>query len=331
MKTHPLLLLPGLADASSAGCGAKQSLTSTTGTDGGGVGRDAGVRVRPEGGSGPADGGGYTALDGGGGVTETICAGDAGPLDAGPPGDAGVCNTLPADPPAFPWGIPSQIGSGGNGSGCHANNLSGQIVDLVCSGSASLAMGPGPDGGAGGTPTLTWDDGSTLAWLPGEVDSAIPPPIAAGSPDQRVWAQLESHAWLSVPGQCGWAWDQTMELRDSAGGNIRFMARQGASVSEPSSAELLALFGADAQPVTSCTHDVLGGPALFHQSLHDHVLQTTPAQLIPYGKPVRVTAPNGSFDVLWYSRTQVAYPLTSTCAGCLNQGPIVGFVASRAD
>lgn len=338
-----------LAAASSAGCGGKQSLSSATGIGGAAGRRGGGAGTRGGTGAfGAADAGPYVALDGGdvlvdartGGV-ETTCVGGDGGLTASPDGsalgggdaDAGVCAALAADPPAFPWAIEPQLGAGNvadgsGGSGCWTTTVSGQVVDVVCSGAAWLRPNGGAGGSGGNVPSVTWDDGSRLSWQPAGLDTSIPPPIAPGSADQRVWAEMESHGWLAVAGQCGWSWDQTMDLRDAAGGKIRFMARQGAGEPEPTSEDLNALFGVHVETVTSCTHDALGGPALFHQSLHEHLLVTSPMQVIPYGQATQVTTPNGSFAVLWYSRSQVAHPLSTTCAGCLNQGPIVGFVAS---
>jgi len=350
MKRHRLLVLVGLAVASSTGCGGKQSLSSPGGI-GGAAGHKSGGPGAPGGqsGFGAADSGAVVYLDGGGAVldartggVETTCVGADGGLmrpplggspDAGA-GDGGVCATLPADPPAFPWTIEPQLGAvsaGGDGSlasGCRATTVSGQVVDVVCSGAAWLRPNGGTGGSGGAVPSVTWDDGSRLSWEPAGLDPSIPAPIAPGAADQRVWADLESHGWLAVPGACGWSWDQTMTLRDADGGRIRFMAREGAGEPEPSAADLGALFGVSTDAVTWCTHDVVGGPALFHQTLHEHVLATNPPQVIPYGQATEVTTPNGNFAVLWYARSQVAYPLSATCAGCLNQGPDVGFVAS---
>ncbi len=337
--------LVGFALASSSACGSRQSLSSPTGLGGAAGASASGTGGSQTTGTGAAraDGGRVGLFDGGGdadvtqgvGPTETTCVGDGGwpaSLDAGgAAGDAGICDTLPADPPAFPWSQP-HVGARDGGSadsGCQTTSVSGQTVDVACSGAAWLRAVGSMTANGQPAPTLTWDDGSSVAWDPTGLDPSIPAPIAEGGADQRVWAELESHGWLAVPGQCGWSWDQTMELRDSAGGAIRLLARQGASVAEPDSAELAALFGVDARATTFCTHDALGGPALFRQTLHDHQLATDPPQVIPYAQPTRVTTPNGTFQVLWYSRSQVARPLSTTCAGCLNQGPIVGLVASR--
>ncbi len=328
----------GLTLAASAGCGAKQSLSSPAGASAG-QGQDAGARggaggrrTRDGGGQGLAGGDTDGAMVQGGAATETTCLGDGGwttPLDGGPTAaDGGVCQMLAPDPPTFPWDqahLPPRDG-GASGSGCQTSSSGGQVVDVVCSGDAWLSAN---GGAAPNVPTLTWDDGSSLSWNATGLDPSFPPLIAPGAADQRVWAQMESHGWLSVPGQCGWSWDQTMDLRDSPGGPIRFTARQGASIPEPTSAELAALFGVGALATTACTHDAVGGPALFRQTLQDHVLQTDPPQLVPYAQPTRVTTPNGTFQVLWYSRSQVARPLSTTCAGCLNQGPTVGLVAAR--
>lgn len=347
MKRHGLLLLAGiggLAVASSIGCGGKQWLSSPTGT-GGAAGKSGGgtggARTMPHPG---ADGGETPTLDGGGSVapgntgTQTTCLGadagmvgppDQGTLDAG----AGACASLPADAPTFPWTIEPQQGGGTPGdasvtSGCLTTLVGGELVDAVCSGLAWLRPNGGAGGSGGNVPSLTWDDGSRLSWQPAGLDPSIPPPIAPGAADQRVWAQLESHGWLAISGQCGWAWDQTMEVRDAPGGRIRFMARQGAGEPEPSQADLTTLFGVRTDAATWCTRDVVGGPALFHQSLYEHVLGTSPAQVIPYGQATQVTTPSGTFAVLWYARGQVAHPLSATCEGCLSQGPIVGFVVS---
>src|SRR6185312_12038944 len=267
MKRHGLLLLAGiggLAVASSIGCGGKQWLSSPTGTGGaagkGGAGA-GGTRTMPHPGAGGAwDGGEMPALDGGDSAgpgstgTQTTCVAADGGVVGGPDqettvgGDAGACVSLPADAPTFPWALEPQLagGSGGDASiasGCLTTLAGGELVDAVCSGAAWLRPNGGAGGSGGNVPSLTWDDGSRLSWQPAGVDASIPPPIAPGAADQRVWAQLESHGWLAISGQCGWAWDQAMEVRDAPGGRIRFMARQGAGEPEPSQADLTTLFG----------------------------------------------------------------------------------------
>lgn len=343
MGRFAALLVAGLLAAlltTPAGCTTKVMLSHSTGVAGakgsGSGGKGAGGAF----GDGAAVDGSYDGSIGLGTGGATTCLGqtdggavlDAAAVDARPTSDAGVCLTLAADPPAFPWIFEprrSNPGVDAGASGCQANIVAGQVVDVVCSGPAWLRASGGLSDAGESVPSISWDDGSLLSWSAAGGNPSVPPPIAAGAAQQRVWVEMESHGWLTTPGQCGFFWNQTMDLRDSAGGPIRFMARQGASLPELTSDESAALFGTTTQPVAACLHDMLGGPGLFHQTLNDHLLGTGRPARVPYAQPTSVATPNGTFEVIWYSRTQHAQALSTTCAGCLNQGPIVGLLASR--
>jgi hypothetical protein len=339
MGRFAALLAAGLAGAVLAthvGCTSTVKLSQSTGFAGS-AGSGTGGKGAHFGDGSIFDGSfdGSSSL-GTGGATTCLGQTDGGAgvvVDAHPTSDAGVCPMLAADPPAFPWIFEprrSTPGVDAGASGCQANIVSGQVVDVVCSGPAWLRASGGLMTDAGeSVPSILWDDGSLLSWSVAGGNPSVPPPVAAGAAQQRVWVAMESHGWLTTPGQCGFFWNQTMELRDTDGGPIRFMARQGASLPELTADQSAALFGTTTQPVAACTHDMLGGPGLFHQTLNDHLLGTgTPARIV-YAQPTRAVTPNGTFELLWYSRTQHAQALSTTCAGCLNQGPIVGLLASR--
>ncbi len=337
-----LLVVGGLAGATMAtpaGCTTPVALSEGTGNGGGTGGarpRDGGHTGGAAAFDGSADGPPFGLGTGGAGTTclnqtDGGAIADAAAADAHATSDGGVCFTLPPDPRVFPWIFEPRGSSAtvdASASGCQLNVVSGQLVDVVCSGPAFLRADGGLTDAGASAPSIVWDDKSVLSWSP-MANASIAAPIAAGASPQRVWAAMESHGWLSVPGQCGWTWNQTMEVRDSAGGPIRFMAREGASLPELTSEESMALFGTSTAPVAACTHDVMGGPGLFHQTLNDHVLGMGNPQRIPYAQPTNVATPNGTFAVVWYSRTQHAQASSTSCAGCLNQGPIVGLLASR--
>jgi hypothetical protein len=224
-------------------------------------------------------------------------------------------------------------GTGGATSGCLLTPTADNSLNVTCSGAAWLR----PTGGAADNgPTITWDDGAQLQWPSYGPVSPIAAPIAPGAPAQRVWAEMQSHE-NSVKGPfatigSALTFDetttiQTMTLRDTQGGNIRFIAQQGDNLPDPTPDQLNALFGVTADAVPTCSLEDQGVGYAVRATVDDHLLETTPPQKIPYGRTTRVTAPNGTFDVFWYTRAQEI--LEGSCDNAVHQVPMVGFLASR--
>lgn len=250
-----------------------------------------------------------------------------------PPSDDATCNPGFEYLRTFPWQFQQRPGSGGQGGGSSDAGYSGCQVtptyDVSCSGAASLQGLTDGVGGAGGA-AVVWDDGSKLIWGPPDLtDGTIPPPIAPGAADQRVWAEMKRYTVAAADSMCGATDVQTMDLRDSAGGNILFMALQTPGLPELTDADLLPLFGVGANTVPSCSYQTIEGCTSRTETLNDHVLQTSPPQTVHYGQPAQVTTPNGSFSVIWYSRSEQTVAPVTACTCSAVAGQTVAFAAAR--
>lgn len=373
MKRLALLsLFVGLAGSWQLGCGSHSLSNGGSGGAvgaGGAIGAGGvfgfGGLPLPVGGNTGSGAGGIP--DTGGAVAGPIrigwgsdCSGNVGaggspaPWDGGLPGDGGDaaapapgCEVVPQDQATFPWIIeakgsiagPTGAGGtsgvgGGSGSGCRSTFGQTSYEDIVCTGAAWLRPTGGVGGAGGNVPSLTWDDGSKMSWEPHALDPAIPPPIAQGAPDQRVWADLQIHqtGQVGVFATIGETLDlqpavQALTVRDSQDGAIRFIALQGVGVAELTAEQLNTLFGVTAQIVPVCSFEQRDSQHDIRLTLDDHALQTTPTQLIRYGVATQVTSPKGAFAVLWYHRDQQI--ATAYCAPGVHDVPSVGVVVSR--
>ncbi|MFL5306442.1 MAG: hypothetical protein ACJ8F1_14590 [Polyangia bacterium] len=257
------------------------------------------------------------------------------------------CDVLPEDQATFPWIIepkgkvagPTGAGGttgvgGGSGSGCQSTFGQSSYQDVVCTGAAWLRPTGGVGGAGGNVPSLTWDDGSKMSWEPHALDPAIPAPITQGSPDQRVWAELQIHVttqsgpFVTIgPALWGQPAIQVLTVRDSQNGPIRFIAQQGTGLADPTVEQLTALFGVTAHSVPVCSFEQRDSQYDMRFTLDDHVLETTPTQLIRYGVGTEVRSPFGIFAVVWYRRDQQI--AAAYCGPGARDTQTVGFVASR--
>ena len=304
-----LLALVACATTSLVACNANMSLGSPSGS-GGAPGAEGGAIGT----------GGLPALGG---------FGDA----SLPPADDATCNPGLEYQRTFPWQFQQQSFGGQGGGNADAGTPSGCQVtpsyDVSCSGPATLRADADGMGGAGGA-AVVWDDGSKLIWSPiVAADPAIISPIPADGPDRRVWAEMKRYSSVGSDKMCSLVDVETMELRESEGGTILYMALQAPTLPELTADDLIPLFGVSADTVPSCSYETIEGCTTMRETLNDHVLQTTPPQTVPYGQPAQVTTPNGTFSVIWYSRSEQALgPVTAcTCSGVAGQ--MVAFVASR--
>lgn len=250
-----------------------------------------------------------------------------GGMDAGPTGgvgghdaaDAGSC-VDPLGQATIAWTFsPADAGTGTGDSGCQVTPNPIQ-PDVTCSGAAWLRAG---DAG----PTLTWDDGNQLVWDTSTFKQPIVPPIEAGAPDLRVWAQFTRHVQV-ICSFCGSYTNQTVEVRDAAGGPTLHLGIGGHRLPGPTSAQVTALFGVDALAQATCTLQTADGCTPISRTLQEHVLQTPTPVVIPAGTLTQLLAPNGQFQVYWYEASD--QPTGSpTCVDNNAAGPPIGFVATR--
>jgi hypothetical protein len=183
-------------------------------------------------------------------------------------------------------------------------------------------------GGAG--PVLTFDDGSALIWSPNGIDFPLAAPYLAQTEGDRVWVDFERRTIdsCSLPPCVPYETD-TVEIRDGEGGKLRSIARQGTSLPALSEQLIMELFGVPTIARPTCTLRLTSGCLSFDRTQLDHLLETTPEQLIREATATRVGSPNGEYDLFWASSTQT---LITGDTSCLDDGPGMagddGFVAS---
>lgn len=301
--------------------GCSSSLRSPSGAAGsaGGLGGGgaAGIRFGATGGLGGVAG--SSALGGAGGGSCTVAR-----------SDDGTCGSRPdLAYPILPWTPVSAALARGGASGQDAGASScqsrpsgfGAASNVSCIGPARLSATGGGTAGAGGA-NISFDDGTVLQWRSG--DPALHPPVTYGDPDKIVAIDFENR-WQQISTSCDGP-TETVDIRDAADGSILYMEREAHA--DPTPDELIALFGVAADSVTACAFDSTDCCATTHQTVSDHVLQTTPPQTIPHDKTIMVTSPKGTFSVRWFARTEQTVGPGEIC-NCAAQLPSVDFIASR--
>jgi hypothetical protein len=275
-------------------------------TDGPGVVVDAGAL--------DARGDASPAIDGG-----AVCpAGSLGPTMEGPPR-----RTLSwtFSPPAVDAGVPAGDAGAGDSaaspSRCVKSTVAAPVNDYSCRGGAQLSAG------AAG-PILTFDDGSKLTWDAGAPPA--PPPYVQGAGGDRVWVSFLQMSHVICP-VCGAYTYQWLEIRDTgASGTVRYYAQQGDHLASP--LDLAGeMFGVPVAENAVCTIHATGC-LLLDRTEYDHQVATTPAQTIPFATLTEISAPGGTYDVLWAatSEANVKYGNCTDTPGPTNDN---GFVATR--
>ncbi|MFL5308130.1 MAG: hypothetical protein ACJ8F1_23145 [Polyangia bacterium] len=275
----------------------------------------------------PSGAGGTGAGGTGGGGAGGSSSGGSSNGGASPDGSTCVAGEMPD---VIPWTVvfraadagSSHAGAGGadaGSSGCHKTTNLGQ-TDTACAGPAWLQADTGK-------PTIAWDDGAQLVWAATGGNPGVSPPAVAAN-GQRVWASF-SETFHIICAFCGATDTILIEVRESQGGKLLFLAQRGRNLPEPTGDQVLALFGVDADTRAVCSSAGIDNcmPVVWTQN--DHLLRTTPAQVIPWGTPTTVGAPNGRFDVIWYSSSERQTGPAYDCTDSGATGPFMGFVASR--
>lgn len=174
-----------------------------------------------------------------------------------------------------------------------------------------------------------------MSWT--AIDPGIPAPIVAGEAAQRVWVDMKRQTDHSVA-ECAYAAQgSTIEIHDNGpAGNLRFLGRSGLMLQDPSADELSALFGVAVGTEASCSYDRIISPpgsaptcTSTHETISNHVVQTTPAQTLSYAEAAEITVPNGKFAVLWSTRTAQTLTTAPMICDCAGQLSAVEFFASR--
>jgi len=190
----------------------------------------------------------------------------------------------------------------------------------ACTGMASLRS-------TASGPAIVFGDGSQLVW-DGTLPSALKPYVQqAGADGDSVWVDYEKKITV-VCAVCGAYTTYTLEIRNGQSGKVRFYDQQGAVLPNLTDVQVTDIFGVTATATPSCTFPTYGGCYSFLRSEFDHQLSTTPPQTILDATLTEVTAPNGTFQVIWASSKESYAQLELNCA----DGPAVatdnGFVAT---
>jgi hypothetical protein len=210
-------------------------------------------------------------------------------------------------------------GADATASGCQGTGA-GYSWDGACSGAAWLHT-------AGDPPTLVWDDGSQMVWSAADLGQPLKPP-AVESADTRVWASLTHRYHVTCP-VCGATTSQVLEIRESSGGKLLFLGQTGPNLQDPGAEQLMALFGAAADTRALCTRNDTDGCTRTLLTVNDHLVHTTPAQVIQPSVVTTVPAPNGLIQLYWTSSFEQELGPVPNCVDGVAVGPWMTFVGSR--
>jgi hypothetical protein len=173
-------------------------------------------------------------------------------------------------------------------------------------------------------PTLVFDDGSAFTW-DGSLPATAAPYVASSSGDP-VWADFEENTRSDCP-ECALYKTNTLEIRTSAGGIVRFYAQQGSTLPGMTDGQILDIFGVPATAMLDCTFQVRDSDCIsFQRTEYGHQLATTPPQTVASGVWSTVDAPTGHYVALWYSSSETAAKVT--CTDEPGEGTDNGFVAA---
>jgi len=345
-------VLAGVAMTLGACGGSKLGGTGTGGAGGTGVGgfggfETGGFATGGNGWGGTTGEGGYIGAGGDfgtggygwGGTTGTGGSpGASGPLFP----DGGTCSAPTAGPLStsdvarpFGWtfmGAPANAGSAGAAGASGIAGADGGTTPALCRTVASAYPGTACTGIASlrstaSGPVIVFADGSQLIW-DGTLPSALKPYVqqASGSGDS-VWVDYEKKITVVCP-FCGAYTTYTLEIRNGQSGKLRFYDQQGAVLPNLTDVQVTDLFGVTATATQSCTFPTWAGCYSYLRSEFDHQLTTSPPQTILDATLTEVSAPNGTFQVIWASSSESYVQREPNCA----DGPAVasdnGFVAA---
>lgn len=221
--------------------------------------------------------------------------GNAGNVDAGNGSNAGVDAAVP----------PS--------AGCGAMTAFGGVT---CRGLAGATQ-------SGSALDLVWADGSVLRWDSTIVDKAVARPVVANG--DSVWVEF-SYAVQVVCPFCGTSNSTSVSIRKAEAGVVIWTGQQGHTLGDVSDAQAQELFGVSFREQASCHGKVTLGCWTTDRTLYDHILETTPEQVVPHATIARVTTPKGQYDLFWTHSTDDK--ATDTCIDGPGLAADTGFAAS---
>jgi hypothetical protein len=152
---------------------------------------------------------------------------------------------------------------------------------------------------------VAFANGAKLTW-DGTLPSALMPyvvPTTGGSPD-TVWVHYQEKHTVVCP-FCGAYTTRTLEIRNGDGtGKVRFFDQQGDVLPNLTAPQILDIFGTTATQTFSCTFPTYAGCYSYLRTEFDEQLGTTPPQTLLDATLIKVTTPNGIFQVIWASSAE---------------------------
>ena len=146
------------------------------------------------------------------------------------------------------------------------------------------------------------------------------------SDGSTVWVSYTKRFVLFTTG--GSYHDQKLTIRATEGGQILWVGRDGQRQSDIDAVLVSELFGVAADEQAACSVDFTAGCYNVSRVDYNHVLRTSPEQLLSHATLAQVATPNGNFDVVW-ALSKETLSLRVICF----DGPVVvsdtGFAASR--
>jgi hypothetical protein len=288
----------------------------------------------------PADAGDAAGADAAGaGLADSgsPANGDAATLD----GQAATCQVLAQSASAsaertLPWsltwkadaGTPDRgggpdSGDGGSlGPGCVLPSTAVMMPNShppACSGNAIARR-------QGVALTLTLDDGSTLTWTPSLVTNSIAPPKVVDG--QSVWVTYPEQSHIMCPA-CGAYSTAEIQIRTEQAGTLLWIARQGRILDDVSDTLVHELFGVGAREQGVCQYTSQEACHNVQRTLFEHVLETTPEQLVRHATVQRILSPQGQYEIFWARSREVDVPTDiQLCLDGPNPASETGFAAS---
>jgi hypothetical protein len=175
-------------------------------------------------------------------------------------------------------------------------------------------------------PVIVFGDGSQLVW-DGTLPSALEPYVQQAGGSDAVWVDYQKRITVVCP-FCGAYTTYTLQIRNGQFGKIRFYDQEGAVLPNLTDLQVMDIFGAPTTATPSCTFPTYAGCYSYLRSEFDQHLGTTPPQTILDATLTEVTAPNGTFQVIWASSAESYAEREMNCSDGPGIASDTGFVAA---
>jgi hypothetical protein len=227
-----------------------------------------------------------------GGLDGPSCLGSGTIAELQAAGSIGPLSTLDKPRPAFGWTYvgPTALDGGLPSPGDAGSADAGRTVDGAVAARCQVLPGLGPNnrglscrGNAqlqlrSTGPVVAFADGTELAWN-GDLAGYMAPYVQQPAGD-AVWVDYEMSWSESHPFADYLHITNTLEIRNGEGGKVRSFTQNGVDLPPLSDAQVADVFGVAARAVPSCSFQATGGCTTFDRTQYDHLLLTTPNQII---------------------------------------------------